>query len=32
MAPPKMISEIEEWYRVHKEELKEAWDNLHGNL
>ena len=29
---PQMISEIEEWYRVHKEELKEAWDNLHGNL
>lgn len=25
-----MISEIQNWYNVHKEELREAWDNLHG--
>lgn len=29
--PPDMIREIWKWYGIHKEELTEAWENLHGN-
>ena len=25
-----MISEIEEWYKDNRDELIEAWENLHG--
>lgn len=28
---PQMLAEVSEWYRVHKEELVEAWETLHGN-
>lgn len=28
--PPKMLSEIDQWYKEHREELIEAWNNLHS--
>ena len=26
-----MIAVIQEWYHLHRDELQEAWDNLHGS-
>ncbi len=29
--PPDMVKEIAKWYKIHRKELLEAWENLHGD-